>query len=156
MPPHRLDDRAAAPQAPSGGTLSFRDGPSALACIYYWAGLLLLQPCVLALRRAASQYGHLHLPGAAEDGLRAQQAGWQRAARICQALDFALARTEQPDLLVVPLVAAERFYSAVGGAPGQGAWELLWCEDFRERLAARGEVLAGLLRGREWTELARF
>ena len=82
--------------------------------------------------------------------------GRQLASQICQALDFALRRTAQPDLLVAPLVAVERLYAGVEEAEGRKTLELVWCEGFRDRLGVRGEYLAGLLRGRKWAELGRF
>lgn len=140
MPGHWLDDRDTL-HIPFGGALAFRDGPSALACIYYWTGLLLFRPAVAALRRAL--FPHYGLEGDERGGL---------ARGVCRSLDFALGRTAQPDLLVVPLLAVEGFY----GGGGPGALEMVWCAGFRERLAVRGEYLAGLLRGRKWAELERF
>lgn len=143
-----LDDRDPGLRIPFGGALSFRDGPSALACVYYWTGLLLLRPCVLAVRHAMSPVGY---GGELGDGGGRRLAGW-----ICQSLDFALAQMAQPDLLAVPLRVVEEFYGGIEGPSGEGTLELFWCDGFRERLGARGEYLAGLLRGREWTEMAQF
>lgn len=143
-----LDERDPDLRIPFGGALSFQDGASALACVYHWTGLLLLRPCVLAVRRALSPLGYGGGPG---DGGGRRLASW-----VCQSLDFALAQTAQPDLLAVPLRVAEGFYGSIGGSSGEGTLELFWCEGFRERLEARGEYLAGLIRGREWAEMGQF
>lgn len=121
---------------------------SALACVYYWTGLLLLRPCTLAVHRALSPAGQGGQPGNLSER---QLAGW-----ICQSLDFALTRTAQPDLLVVPLLLVEEFYGGIVGVSGDGTLELFWCEGFRERLRARGDYLAGLMQGREWAEMGQF
>lgn len=150
MPGHWLDDGDATLHFPFGSALSFRDCPSALACIYYWTGLLLFYPCMLELRRAAfPQYGYQ------ADEARYMQ-GRQLAGRICQSLDFVLSQSSQPDLLVVPLAAVEGFYKGIQEPSAYGTLELVWCQGFRERLAVRGEYLAGLLHKRRWAELGRF
>lgn len=153
MPGYWLDDRDAASNIPFGGAFSFRDGESALACVYYWTGLLLFHPCALALRRAAAfpPYGAAHQ---ADEARYAQ--GRQLAGRICQSLDFAARQSPQPDLLAMPLAAVEGFYRGVEGEGGYAALELVWCQGFREKLALRGKYLAGLLQGRKWAELGRF
>lgn len=150
MPGHWFDDRDANSHIPFGGTLSFRDLASALACIYYWTGLLLFHPCVLALRRAAfPPYGYQ------ADEARYMQ-GRQLAGKICQSLDFAVRQSPQPDLLAVPLAAVESFYRDLEESSGYGSLELVWCDGFREKLALRGQYLAGLLQDRKLAELARF
>ncbi|SPO04527.1 uncharacterized protein DNG_07212 [Cephalotrichum gorgonifer] len=159
----RLNDQDADLQIPFGGGLVFSDGASALMCIYYWTALLLFHRCVLAVHRSLFQHGYQYGGGSHQEPAPAPvineqkyQQGRQLAGKICQSLDFALGSTPQPDLLVVPLTAAERFYAGIKEVSGQGTLELFWCERFRERLGLRGESLAGFLHGREWVEVGSF
>jgi hypothetical protein len=153
-----------------GGGLGFRDGVSATGFIYYWMTLLLFHQCVDGLLRGgplgtygggyhdggASATGTYHGGGFMVDEFKYQQ-DRDLAGKICRSLDFALSNTLQPDLLVAPLTAAEQFYRALNEDTTEGTLELLWCGEFRERLARRSEALSSLLLGGDdWRELALF
>lgn len=78
------------------------------------------------------------------------------AAMVCRSLDFALAATTQPDALAAPLAVVQEFYSDISAQAGDGQLELMWCEAFRVRLAARGQDVVDVVAGRKWRDLAAY
>ncbi len=59
-------------------------------------------------------------------------------------------------MLVVPLFVVEEFYREINAAAGDGQLELMWCEAFRQRLAAKGQDIAEVVQGRLWQDLASW
>ncbi|KAK3682677.1 hypothetical protein B0T22DRAFT_291714 [Podospora appendiculata] len=162
-------------QMPFADTFAFPDGAAAAMFIYYWMALLLFYPSVerlywiildpllldddaagmmppppppMALQSDPLKYGHVR----------------ELAANICRSLDFALAATVQPDLLAVPLFVVRQFYQHVGlglhaagdEMMGDGGVEVMWCEAFRERLAAKGRDILEVVGEKQWQDLASY
>jgi hypothetical protein len=146
---------------------AFRDSGTALGLAHYWAALVCLWPCVERLHQAIFQPVLDAFPQLFPDPLPApllhvdpsryaakETRGW--AACVCRSLDGALAATVQPDLVAAPLAVAEDFFRDVNASTGDGALELMWCDAFKGRLAAKGQDIADIIQGRDWAELTRF
>ncbi|EPE06082.1 c6 zinc finger domain-containing protein [Ophiostoma piceae UAMH 11346] len=160
------DPDTSAAQIPFADTFAFRDATTALMFVYFWSILVLLYPCIESLHAAAFQpvidtfpqpYPHLppslQIPDPAKYSSKEVR---ELAANVCRGLDYTLASTVQPDLLTAPLFVVESFYRQINAASGDGALELLWCEAFRGRLAAKGQYLAEVVQTRGWSDAARF
>ncbi|KAL8408810.1 hypothetical protein RB594_007295 [Gaeumannomyces avenae] len=151
---------------PFADALAFRDGATALGLSHYWAALVCLWPCVERLHQAVFQpvldEFPQTFPDLSEELLHMDPARYaakearELAACVCRSLDGTLAATVQPDLAAVPLAVAEGFYRELNATTGDGCLELIWCEAFRSRLAAKGQDIADVIQGRDWAELARF
>ncbi|CAK7270667.1 hypothetical protein SEPCBS57363_004217 [Sporothrix epigloea] len=160
---------SAAAQIPFVETYAFRDSASALMFIYYWSILILLYPCIEGLHATIFQPvidthpspypnlpGSLQIPGGDPSVYYGSKHVRELAGNVCRALDFTLATTAQPDLLAAPLFVVELFYRQINAASGNGALELLWCEAFRNRLAAKGQYLAEVVQSRRWVDAGQF
>ncbi|CAK7269271.1 hypothetical protein SEPCBS119000_003484 [Sporothrix epigloea] len=160
---------SAAAQIPFVDTFAFRDSVSALMFIYYWSILILLYPCIEGLHATIFQPvidthpspypnlpSSLQIPGGDPSVYYGSKQVRELAGNVCCALDFALASTAQPDLLAAPLFVVELFYRQINAASGNGTLELLWCESFRGRLAAKGQYLAEVVQGRRWIDMGQF
>lgn len=156
-------------QIPFADTFAFRDTVTALMFIYYWAILVLLYPCVESLYGSIFQPvldafpspypnlpASLQIPGGDPSIYYGPKEVRELAGNVCRGLDFALATTVQPDLLAAPLFVVESFYRQINAASGDGALELLWCEAFRSRLAAKGQYLAEVVQSRRWVDAGQF
>ncbi|KAL8319793.1 hypothetical protein RB601_003168 [Gaeumannomyces tritici] len=151
---------------PFADALAFRDGATALGLSHYWAALVCLWPCVERLHQAVFQPVLDEFPQTFPDlsgellhmdpARYAAKEARELAACVCRSLDGTLAATVQPDLAAVPLAVAEGFYRELNATTGDGCLELIWCEAFRSRLAAKGQEIADVIQGRDWAELARF
>ncbi len=158
---------ATAAQIPFAETFAFRDSLAAIMFVYYWAILVMLQPCIERMNQTIFEpvldsYGDspypnlpagMHIQDPAKYAAKEVR---QLAANVCRSLDFALSTTAQPDLLTAPLTVVESFYRQINVASGDGTLELLWCEAFRGRLVARGQYLAEVTKNRRWTDVAQF
>lgn len=108
------------------------------------------------------------------------------AAKICRGLDYAIQNTMQPDLFAFPAQVVENvFFSGLGfdnalaaaaASPSQmqhisgsgvqnnssnlgnpdNTLELLWLDDFRARMAIRGQEIAEMVTARRWMTLAEW
>ncbi|CAK7231416.1 hypothetical protein SBRCBS47491_007922 [Sporothrix bragantina] len=158
-----------AAQIPFADTYAFRDTATALMFIYYWSILVLLYPCVEGLHASIFQPvidtypspfpnlpSSLQVPGGDPSVYYGPKYVRELSGNVCRALDFALATTVQPGLLTAPLFVVESFYRQINAASGDGALELLWCEAFRSRLAAKGLYLAEVVQSRRWVDAGQF
>ena len=158
-----------AAQIPFADTYAFRDTATALMFIYYWSILVLLYPCVEGLHGSIFQPlidtypspfpnlpSSLQIPGGDPSVYYGPKTVRELSGNVCRALDFALATTVQPDLLAAPLIVVESFYRQINAASGDGALELLWCEEFRSRLAGKGQYLAEVVQSRRWVDAGQF
>ncbi|CAK7208097.1 hypothetical protein SEUCBS140593_000022 [Sporothrix eucalyptigena] len=156
-------------QIPFADTFAFRDTVTALMFIYYWSILVLLYPCIEGLHASIFQPvvdafpspypnlpSSLQIPGGDPALYYGPKEVRELAGNVCRSLDFALATTVQPDLLAAPLFVVESFYRHINAASGDGALELLWCEAFRNRLAAKGQYLAEVVQSRRWVDAGQF
>lgn len=146
-------------------TFAFPSALAAVTAVYYWTALVLLHPCIERLHQTIFQRvidafpqaepalpRHLRVDPAAYSPLKVREL----AANVCRSLDFALGATAQPDLLVVPLYVVLEFYRGICEATGDGQLEIMWCESFRARLAAKGSDIADVVGGRRWRDLAAW
>ncbi|CAK7220934.1 hypothetical protein SCUCBS95973_004325 [Sporothrix curviconia] len=158
-----------AAQIPFADTYAFRDTATALMFIYYWSIVVLLYPCVEGLHASIfhpvidtypspfpNLPSSLQIPGSDPSVYYGPKIVRELSGNICRALDYALATTMQPDLLAPSLFVVESFYRKINAASGDGALELLWCEAFRSRLAAKGQYLAEVVQSRRWVDAGQF
>ncbi|KAH8894949.1 hypothetical protein GQ53DRAFT_839333 [Thozetella sp. PMI_491] len=163
-----VEDASSSPHAqiPFADTFAFVDGLHALMFIYYWTALVIFYPCISALHETIFQpvvdafpqvYPNLPAHLQAVDPMRySAKEVRELAANVCRSLDYALNATVQPDMLVTPLFVVEEFYREINSASGDGQLELMWCEAFRHRLAAKGQDIADVVQGRGWQYLANW
>ena len=158
-------------QIPFAETLAFPDGLTAISFIYFWTAQLLFFPCVERL------YWTIFEPvvdGPFPQTMPVLPASLQInplryslkevrevASNICRSLDFALARTVQPDMLAAPLHVVSQFFQHVAGGGngdvfGDGRLELMWCEAFRVRLAAKGREIQEVVQSKQWRDVTSF
>jgi len=152
-------------QIPFSITFAFRDSMTAVMLIYYWASLVLFYPLIERIHAAIFQpvvdtfppiFPNLP-PGLQINALQyGAKEVRELAGNVCRSLDFALATTVQPDLLVVPLFVVDRFYREINTASGDGALELMWCEAFQGRLALKGQDIADIVQRKRWFDMAEF
>jgi hypothetical protein len=155
-------------QIPFADTFSFRDGTTAVMLIYYWTTLILFFPCVERLQIAVQErvmdaWGPQTYPNIPERSLMTNnplrygaKEVRELAANVCRSLDFALGATVQPDILTLPLFVVNEFYREINDSSGDGQLELMWCDGFRMRLQDRGQIIAHVVQGRRWQELATY
>ena len=143
--------------------LVFRDGITAVSCVYLWTAKLLLHQCTGVLRELMSRPVIEHIIGmdyvcpAMNTFVDTQSV--LLSANICSGLDSALANTLQPDLLVGPLAIANKvFAEAVRQQQHtkETSDHILWNEDFVKRLAAKAEHMRGWIEAKPWRDLAHF
>ncbi|KAK3356925.1 hypothetical protein B0T25DRAFT_141999 [Lasiosphaeria hispida] len=162
-------------QIPFADTFAFCDSLTAVAFIYYWMAQLLFYPCIERLYWTIFEpvvdgpfpQTMPVLPGNLQiNPLKySMKEVREIASNICRSLDFALIQTAQPDMLAVPLFVVCQFYQHVGldmhgGGDdevfGDGRLELIWCEAFRARLAAKGRDMQEVVQVKQWKDLASF
>ncbi len=168
------DPDATGAQIPFADTFSFRDGLAAITFIYYWMAQLVLHPYIERLYWTIFEpvvdgpfpQTMPVLPGNLQINTLKYSLKEVRelASNICRSLDFALAHTVQPDMLVAPLFVVCQFYQRVGMDHGagedevfaDGRLELMWCDAFRARLVAKGREIQDVVQGKQWRDLASF
>ncbi|OLN85805.1 Transcriptional regulatory protein moc3-like protein 10 [Colletotrichum chlorophyti] len=150
-------------QIPFADTLAFKDGVSAVMFLHYWMSLLLLHRCIESLHHTIFQpviedFPNMYpdLPADLHINLARYQQRREFAARICRALDFSLSTTVQPDLLMAPLAVALNFYREINTSSTDGELEIMWCENFKLRLASKGQDIANVLQSRAWVDIGKF
>lgn len=149
---------------PFSSPYAFRDAPTAMAMLYYWASQVPFHRCVETLHAAIFQpvidaYPDMwppNLPLELQIDPAQYQDGRGLAANICRGLDAALDGTTQPDMLLAPMTVAADFYRDINAASQEGLLEMLWLESFKKRLAAKGQHVATVLQAQRWVELANF
>lgn len=148
---------------PFSNSYAFRDGVTGLAFLYYWMSQILFHRCIESLHRTIFQpvidaYPIVwpDLPPNLQIDVTRYQRGREYAADICRGLDATLDSTVQPDMLVAPMTVAMDFYKEINSMSQDGLMEIIWLENFRIRLAEKGQHISGVLQKQKWVEIARF
>ncbi|KAI3401284.1 hypothetical protein diail_11990 [Diaporthe ilicicola] len=152
-------------QIPFPEPFCFQDSLTSLLFTYYWAVQVLFLPCLGTLVHhifspVVDAYPHVfpdlppHLT--VDPDSYSTFKIREMAVTVCRGLDNALAGTTQPDMLVFPVKVLETFYSGIVNQAGDGTLELMWLGSFRERMALRGQDIAGATMTRDWVDLAEW
>lgn len=152
-------------QIPFPEPFSFQDSLTSLLFTYYWALQVLFVPCLGTLVHSifspvVDAYPqtfpdlppHLTIDPDSYSPFKVRE----MAVNVCRALDNLLAGTTQPDTLAFPVKVVETFYAGLVNQTGDGALEMMWLGAFRERMASRGQEIAGVMMTRDWMDLAEW
>ncbi|QPC64764.1 hypothetical protein HYE67_006995 [Fusarium culmorum] len=148
---------------PFSNLYTFKDGNTGLAFLYYWMTQIIFHRCIENLHRiiyqpAIDAYPDMwpNLPYDLQVDITQYQHGCLFAADICRGLDSVLHETDQPDMLILPMKVAMDFYKNIHETSQDGLMEIMWIENFRSRLAEKGQHVAGVLQSQKWSEVASF
>lgn len=152
-------------ELPFSDTISFQNPLTAVSLIYYWSVQALVTPCLEVLVHSIFSpvvdvyppvFPDLPPQLSVDPDSYGPRVVRGLAATVCRGLDHALASTTQPDMLAFPVQVVETFYGALNVQTGDAALEMMWLAAFRGRMAARGQDLANVVMGRQWTDLAAW
>jgi hypothetical protein len=156
-------DSPDASQIPFASNLVFRDSLSAVQFVYYWTSLILFHRCIESLHHVIFQpvinaFPEIYpnLPASLDIDPTKYQQIRGLASNICRSLDSALSMTTQPDLLVTPLTVVSDYYKEIITSSGDGELEVLWCDNFRQRLLSRGQNIVDVIQNKTWVDVGRF
>lgn len=163
-PPYWSDERDAPEgEIPFANFYTFRDGLSGIMMLYYWMSQILFHRCIEVLHSTIFQpvvdaYPDMwpDLPPHLQIDPTQYQDRLELTANICRGLDAELNSTTQPDMLLAPMTVALDFYRDMNATSLDGVLEMMWLEDFKTRLAAKGQHIANVLGGQRWVEVARY
>ncbi|QPC73658.1 hypothetical protein HYE68_004410 [Fusarium pseudograminearum] len=148
---------------PFSNLYTFKDGNTGLAFLYYWMTQIIFHRCIENLHRIIYQpvidaYPDMwpNLPYDLQIDITQYQHGCLFAADICRGLDSVLHETDQPDMLILPMKVAMDFYKDIHATSQDGLMEIMWIDNFRSRLAEKGQHVAGVLQSQKWSEVATF
>lgn len=150
---------------PFAEAFAFQNSVAAVTFIYYWTSLIVFYQCIERVHSVIFQPVVDAFPQIYPDlppNLHIDVSKYSLekvrdlAANVCRGLDFALNSTVQPDLLVAPLFIIEQLYKEVNATYGDAALELIWCDGFRMRLAAKGQDLVEVIQTRSWIDLGEY
>ncbi|CAG1959928.1 unnamed protein product [Fusarium graminearum] len=148
---------------PFSNLYTFKDGNTGLAFLYYWMTQIIFHRCIENLHRiiyqpAIDAYPDMwpNLPYDLQVDITQYKHGCLFAADICRGLDSVLHETDQPDMLILPMKVAMDFYKDIHATSQDGLMEIMWIENFRSRLAEKGQHVAGVLQSQKWSEVATF
>ncbi|KAM0334395.1 hypothetical protein ACHAQA_001421 [Verticillium albo-atrum] len=161
--PETPSNLLASQPVPFADSFSFRDGTTALALITYWTAILLFRATVDRIHTAVCapvledfQNMYPDLPPDLQIDASRYRRPRDYAARICRGLEFAVGAGVQVDALVAPLAVAQGVFREINSASTDGELELSWCEVFRERLLAEGQLVAQGVMNQSWVEVGQF
>lgn len=150
-------------QIPFPEPFTFQDSLSSLIFTYYWTAQVLFLPCLGTLVHSIfspvidaypqvfpALPPHLTIDPDSYSTFKVRE----MAVSVCRGLDNALAGTTQPDMLAFPVKVLETFYAGIVNHEGDGTLELMWLGAFRERMASRGQNIAGAMMTKDWVDLA--
>ena len=148
---------------PFSNLYTFKDGNTGLAFLYYWMTKILFHQCIETLHRIIYQPVVDVYPGTWVDlpydlqiDITLYQQGRLFAADICRGLDSVLHEIAQPDMLIMPMKVAMDLYRDIHTTSQDGLMEIMWIDNFRSRLAEKGQHVAGVLQSQKWSEVATF
>lgn len=166
-PPYWISSTQPSMQLPFVDAFSFPDQLTSLTFLYYWAAQVLFYPCIGLLAQTilspiidayseAQSYPDQPLQLNIDLEVFGSNKARDIAKDVCRGLDAALAVSTQPDLLAFPVHVVDTLYRSwsVIAQTGEGTLELLWLDEFRQRMTVRGQALAGAAMERDFKDLA--
>ncbi|KAI0408542.1 hypothetical protein F4802DRAFT_353205 [Xylaria palmicola] len=163
MPYWVTDSTERASYLPFTEPLSFASPSLCLLHVYYWTVLVGFHQCIYTLLEVIRESGNdgsststaPPLPGGLDPRKYQPAETRELASMVCRSLDFALRTTTQLELLTAPAWIVRDFYQQMK-AFGRCELEVLWVDDFVERMKVRGREMSAWLEEKRWTRIGQF